>query len=439
MSFERLLSASIWARQLEHYDQLGQRAWSDGHVPWRVTTCPWVAHFEAEWIEAFAATHPGPLTVWDVGAGTGRLAFHLARELERRGVSATFLLTDVARPNVAAWHAQPQLQALREAGRLRLGVMNVLSDERPRDFETDVLIDVGPSVVLAHYLFDSLPCSAWRRADGQVQEGWVSLSDDQVQWAWRPATSSPPRLVSDAPCLHPDGAIEAISRIAAACGDRFVMLIIDKGANTHPTLARHHTVSAEVDFQALAAAHPSLNWLCTEPSPVLQLAAASPDALTRQLPDPKSLRHALEQVSAEPTTLTDLVALQTTLHDDPDTLAQLAEQAHRLLPTASLPEVEALVAAIARAADRHFVFHQTLDVPFTLGALAHAAGALRLAEALYLLSATESGELPGTLYNLAMICQATGRPRATRALLERTLALDPGHAKALALLAKLDG
>ena len=437
MTFERLSDPSLWQRQVERYEQLGQRAWSEGLVPWRITTCPWVAHVEADLIEAFASAHPGPLTVWDVGAGTGRLAFHLATELERRGVTATLLLTDVARENVIAWRSQPQLKALREAGKLTLGVMNVLTDDLPRDLDTEAPLEVGPCVVLAHYLFDSLPCSAWRRVAGEVQEGWVSLAGEAVQWEWRAPTTEPPALRSDAPHLFPQGAIEATRRIAAACDNTFLLLIIDKGANTHPTLARHETLSAGVDFEAVRESFPALHWQSTEPSPVLQLAAISSEPLTTPLPDPWSLRRALEQVASDASTLRELVTRQHVLHDDPDTLAQMADQAHALLPTASLPEVEALVAAIARAADRHFLFRQTLDVPFTLGALAHAAGALRLAEALYLLSLTESGEKPGTLYNLALICRATERSSEAIQLLKHTLSLDPGHTKSLSLLSTL--
>ena len=97
-------------------------------------------------------------------------------------------------------------------------------------------------------------------------------------------------------------------------------------------------------------------------------------------------------------------------------------------------EVEAIVATIARAADRHFILRQRLDVPFELGAMAHACGALRLAESLYLSAIAESGEAPASLYNLALIMRSTDRAEYGQALIARVLELDPEHDRARKLL-----
>ncbi len=448
--FERLVSADAWRRQPDTYERLGQALWAQGTMPWRATTCTWTANFEADLICAFEldARRLGwldentPLTVWDVGAGTGRLAFHLARKLQSRGTNFRVVMTDVARSNVAAWHRQPQLHRLMEAGALQTGVMNVLTDEAPRDLETGAPIAIGPAVILAHYLFDSLPHSAWRREGGELQEGWVAENTDGTfEWAWRPATSPPLHVPTAAAHLFPDGAVTAIDRFSRLTDGRFALLAIDKGLNTEPTLARHETISAGVNFEALAEATPSLHWLDSNPSSTLQVAAAIPpqlrDSTLTRVWRPPNLVQLLERVVALRDgggSIHQVLELQRALHHDPDTLVQLAPLIHAQLPTASLSQVEAIVATIARAADRHFILRQRLDVPFELGAMAHACGALRLAESLYLSAVAESGETPASLYNLALIMRSTDRAEYGQALIARVLELDPEHDRARKLL-----
>lgn len=422
-------------------------------MAWRATTCPWAAHVEANLIAAFDADARGsgwldahtPLTVWEVGAGTGRLAFHLARELQARGVNARLLITDVARSNVEAWLGQRQLAQLCETGQVLTGVMNVLTDDTPTELETAAPIKVGPAVVLANYLFDSLPHSAWRRADdGAIEEAWVAEgADGFVEWQWRAATSTPRHAVAREPHLFPDGAVMALERIAHACDGRFLLLALDKGANASPSLARHDTLSAGVNFEALAAATPLL-WLSSRPSPVLQFAAAvsTPLALARtesawSKVNASRLVSLLERVAAAPSDLNEIISLQHQLHDDPDPLAQNAATIRVALPTATLAQVEGLVAAVARAADRHFVLRQQLDVPFELATLAHAAGALRLAQALYVLALEESGEQAAPLYNLALIKAFEQRRDEAIVLLRRVRELEPAHALAANLLSSL--
>ena len=122
---------------------------------------------------------------------------------------------------------------------------------------------------------------------------------------------------------------------------------------------------------------------------------------------------------------------------DPDLLAQLASRLREAALTSA--QTTTLVGLLVRAAQRHFMFRQQLDVPFTLAITAHQVGALELAVPLYLLSLEESGAHDSTLLNLALAQQALGRVQASCEALEVLLAHTPGHPRALALLIEWRG
>lgn len=517
MSLRPLATAEVWSRQRRVYENLGQRAWSEGLVPWRVTTCPLAAELQAGLVAAFArdarrAGWLGPgeaLAVWDVGGGTGRLAFHLGPALEREGVPSSLVLTDVARSNVDAWFTQPQLAPGLEGGALRAAWYDVLGDAGPVDARTgEALSPRGPLVVLANYLFDSLPHGAWRTRAGRVFEGWC---DDAAEaWAWREA--APPEAFAavlaggpDSTRLLPVGALEALRRWRAWTEGRLLVLAIDKGAtlwgpDEAPRLARHGSVSAGVDFDALGAAwsggggrarvlaptEPSsvvaLYAFVSGPSPELEgeylrVAASNPllRVYGRLLPAALAgtegapavgvarneegeegragARENGEQRDGDGDPARDEGTEKDLAGDrgssdgvcqggrrlvvesamDPDVLAQLGPSLRSRVPGMTAGERAEWLALVAACADRHFVFRQTLDVPFELGALAHALGGLALAEQLYAFALAESGPRARTLYFLACAAKDLGHDAEAAAAVARLLEVDPEHEGGLAL------
>lgn len=417
------------------------RAWSEGLVPWRATTCPLLADVEAELIAAFAREVEEPLTIIDVGAGTGRLGFHLVPKLEARGVEATLALTDVADSNVRAWALQPQLAALAATGRLSFERFDALTPTPRR----------GPTVLLAHYLFDSLPHRVFRvTAAGDVLEGLVDVT--QTPWAWRyEPTGARPELSGRGAgtFLVPVGAAQALAAWRGAVDGPVLVLAADKGVTPRgpaddPLLAQHESISAGVDFAVLgrlARGYEGLGPTTPSDSFSLHLFTTSPSArLTQAWQQRGAKNEVLELLErfegllrSKPDADALLGFLETT-HDDPDLLAQLSPHLRQL--TLSEPDAARLVSLIARAAERHFLFKQQLDVPFSLAVTAHHLGALHLAVALYGRSLAESGAHPSTLLNLALAQKALGRNEDARAALEVLLEAAPEHPRARALLAE---
>lgn len=439
--FTPLHQSPLFTRQTDVYEAMGMRAWSEGIVPWRATTCPLLADVEAELIAAFAKDVGGPVTIIDVGAGTGRLGFHLLPKLEARGVEANVVLADVAPSNVRALAEQPQLAALAATGRLSFEVFDALAPTPRR----------GATVLLAHYLFDSLPHRAFRVTEsGDVLEGLVDVT--QTPWAWRyEPTSARPELEGRGPgtFLVPVGAAQALAAWRGAFEGPVLVLAADKGVTPRgpsedPLLAQHESVSAGVDFTALARL--AEGWEHSSPATASDVFALHAFTTTKapRLTDAWNQRgghnevlHLLERfnelLAAKPDAHALLGFLETT-HDDPDLLAQLSPHLREL----ALDEQDAgrLVALLARAGERHFLFKQQLDVPFSLAITAHHLGALHLAIALYGRSLAENGAHPSTLLNLALAQKTLGRTEDACAALEVLLEAAPEHTRARALLAE---
>src|SRR5947209_9498405 len=81
-------SSHIWQLQDAYFAGRGVEAWRQGEVPHYVTSNPTIANSYAEIVLGFRrdrqrlAATPGPLTIIELGAGSGRFAFHFLRRLE---------------------------------------------------------------------------------------------------------------------------------------------------------------------------------------------------------------------------------------------------------------------------------------------------------------------------------------------------------------------
>lgn len=432
--FFRLHESPLFTEQAATYERLGMRAWSEGIVPWRATSCPLMAEIEATLIEGFARAVGARVTVIDVGAGTGRAGFHLAREFASRGLDATLVLTDVAPGNVEALAAQPQLAALAAEGRMRFERFDALQPSASSE----------PTVLLAHYLFDTLPHRVFRRQGSRTFEGWVEV-DDALRWEFREAPlPAGLELSADGTFLVPVGARAALEAWRSAFTGPLLVLAADKGVEPRtvdedPLIARHDSTSAGVDFELLARASPSFAHFAPErPSHVFALHAFALrerrafEAAWAAVGARNEVLQLVEALQQPPATVGALFALVERSRFDPDVVAQLS--ARFLEHELDEGEARRLVEAVATSAGRHFLFAQQLDVPFNLGVLAHRCGALQLAVPLYLLSLRESGAHASTLLNLARAQHALRQPAAALESLQALLELEPAHPVARELI-----
>lgn len=305
---ERLSRSVLWKLQRAYFERVGIDAWRKGHVPHYITSNPFVAAAYARVVlgllrdlaAAGARAAGEPLAIVELGAGSGRFAYHFLRKLfaEPRsplleGAPVRYVMTDVSPANLAFWRAHPQLQPFFDAGVLDVALFDAERDETLHlDLAGTTITPGDPAralVVIANYVFDGLPQDAYLLKRGVLHESRVRLSRrahageglsdpaqlQQIEVAFEhlPIGGDPDLdpdfrfLLDEYRSLLDEGAfqlptaslacIRALSRLA---GGRLLLLSADKGYcreeellyRSDPEITRHGSVSLMVNYHAVA-------------------------------------------------------------------------------------------------------------------------------------------------------------------------------------------
>jgi hypothetical protein len=142
-----LSESPLWRLQERYFAEAGPDAWRSGTVPHYAVVNPAIADTYAELVFALrrdwgagagAASGPSePLTICELGAGSGRFAYHFLRRLHllcnEAGVSPAafrYVLTDQAEANIEFWLGHPKFQPFFEAGLLDVAHRDATSTEQ---------------------------------------------------------------------------------------------------------------------------------------------------------------------------------------------------------------------------------------------------------------------------------------------------------------------
>ncbi|WP_437977372.1 SAM-dependent methyltransferase [Sorangium sp. So ce295] len=302
----RLSRSILWKLQRDYFERAGVGAWRTGQVPHYITSNPFVAGAYARIVTAFlrdlaaaGALAPGePLTVIELGAGSGRFAYHFLQKLlaEPRipllqGAPIRYVMTDVSPANLAFWRAHPQLRPFCNAG-----VLDIARFDAERD--TSLMLEISgvtlspggaqrPLVAIANYVFDGLPQDAWVLRGGVLHESRVTLAApagtgdladpaplDQLDVAYEhePVDGAPyvdpdleflvaeyQQTIGEGALQLPIAALECVRALSRLAGGGFLLLSADKGYcheeellhRDAPRIARHGSISLDVDYHAI--------------------------------------------------------------------------------------------------------------------------------------------------------------------------------------------
>ncbi|QGJ68884.1 Hypothetical protein PBC10988_5480 [Planctomycetales bacterium 10988] len=304
-----LSQSSLWDYQEDVYRRSGTEAWSgERAIPHYISTNAVLAHHYSLLIDSFYNEYrskkkkgrAGPINLIEMGAGTGRLAFHLLRELEtlssylpHHSAGYRYLLTDIGE-TPSFWKKNKQLQFDLEKVKSDFAEFDALEHTElklTRSKETVSLTNQkAPFVFMANYVFDSLPADWWRVEGSTLYQGKFSgfpprqqsPGSQQPTESWEchfeplpegePAYRDDPTLskvlesyrreLNGASFLVPIGGIQVIRRLKEQNEGPLLFLLGDKGhaqpelweqPRQLPPIAWHgDTISMTVNFDLLA-------------------------------------------------------------------------------------------------------------------------------------------------------------------------------------------
>jgi hypothetical protein len=303
-----LSESVLWSLQREYFQREGIRAWSQGVVPEMITTnavmgsayARMVVAFLREWRAATSDPPDEPVHIVELGAGSGRFAHHFLTKLtprlaavpELRGITVKHVMTDLPGGNVERWRQHPYLRAHVAAGRLDFATLDAARPDAMRLLESGTVLRPGavsaPLVVVANYVFDSLPLDCFVVEGGNLWEYLVAvhgprpeagrrpeLDDLELVWSRRPIGEAKryidPELeavlravtagAAARRVLFPTVGIHLLGQMRTITEGPLLVLSADKGYSrpsngVHveaPYMATHGSVSFMVDYSILAA------------------------------------------------------------------------------------------------------------------------------------------------------------------------------------------
>ena len=182
----------IWQLNRDFYQQQGISAWSDNVVPHHMTSNSMVGKTYAELILGLLKDLAGKgqldETVYliELGAGHGRLGFHILKHLERLVSALTvelpsycYVLSDIVEDNLSFFEKHPQFQKYLENGTLDVAYFDAIHSEvlelrySKKTIQPETLNQ--PLVAIANYFFDSLPNDLFQIKEEVISATSVSL------------------------------------------------------------------------------------------------------------------------------------------------------------------------------------------------------------------------------------------------------------------------
>ena len=186
----------IWQLNRDFYQEKGISAWSDNIVPHHMTSNAKVGKTYAELIFAFLKDlglkeqHTEVVYILELGAGHGRLAFHILQHLQKLVASTEektppfcYVLSDIVEENLSFFQKHPQFQKYYQEGILDLAYFDAIESKvlNLRNSKKTIHPDDlnQPILAVANYFFDSIPNELFFIQDRKVSSCSVSINSKE--------------------------------------------------------------------------------------------------------------------------------------------------------------------------------------------------------------------------------------------------------------------
>jgi tetratricopeptide (TPR) repeat protein len=494
--------STIWRLQREFYAQHGLKAWTEDLVPSYITSNTLIAGTYAAIVAGFLSDCLGqkigyaqvsaanPLRVVELGSGSGKFACLFLRKLSmllREGdlnpQLVRYVMTDCAEEVLEAWRSNRYLREFADQGILDFRLLRA-DEERLMDLgETN---QAGPLVVVANYVFDSLPQDAFAISNGEIAEMLLTISAsgetiNSRSLSFKNASMSAPRYaepswnqilehyrknVPEATVLFPCAALKTLDDLSRLSDGRMLVLAADKGfayedeltfSRGAPSLEFHsgNCFSQQVNFDAIAKyfiarggtallpdKHFSSLSICAfllgGGQPFAQTSAAYRNAQAQIGTDDVFALLAWLHPHMEEMNVAQILAMLRLTQWDPTALLRIFPVVARQLRAAGAARND-LHEAVMRVWENRFpVTAADNALPFDCGVIL-----LELcfyADALPILQESEAllGRSASTSYNLGLCAAGLGRAGEARRYMEEALAQDAAFEAARSALKKLE-
>lgn len=317
-----LSQSVIWRLQRDFYAQRGLKAWTEDMVPSYITNNPFIAEIYAAVVAAYLAdcmelaqkdsrplSPQNPLRILELGAGTGKFAYLFLRKvtdlLQAKNIEPRLLhycMADCSEDLLAEWSNNRYLAGFVSVGILEFHLLRAednsaamaegsgsVSAQEAQTPQPLPLSRKAPLVVIANYVFDSLPQDAFILADGKISEALVTtaatgsqesstpLSSLQLSFknvpmatdryankSWNAILEHYRSHLPAATVLFPSDALGLLRQLGKSSDGRMMVLAADKGFTRQDDLALvqgppamefhagSHCFSQQVNFDAFA-------------------------------------------------------------------------------------------------------------------------------------------------------------------------------------------
>lgn len=300
----RFSEAPIWELQRKYFEDQGLRAWNNDQVPQYITSNPMIAEAYAGMIFGFLQDRAGkgetaePVTIVELGAGAGRLAFHVLQTLcELRDFAGIplppfrYVMTDLPLKNVKSWERHPALQKYVSEGVLDFARFDAVADDALNltvSGETIRPGDLGqPLLIVANYFFDSIPQELIYVGDGHIYECDVVIdypenakrlspaellesmhleyshrrapAYEEEHFAYHDVINLYRQELEDSHILFPAAGLECLERLNRLSRAGFLLITADKGDHRlenwkfaePPELILHGSFSLTANYHAI--------------------------------------------------------------------------------------------------------------------------------------------------------------------------------------------
>lgn len=296
-------SSCIWNINQAYYQQTGIEAWRQGVVPHHITSNANVGRIYAHLIFGFLldqveAEKKDPIYIVDLGAGHGRLAFHILHILEelisrseKNIPEYCYVLTDISPSNIHFFENHPQFQKFFNSNKLDIAFFDGTDSLDMLLLKSNKLIEKGSLnssiVCIANYFFDSIPADLFHFHNGQIHSCLLNthspesvvnpmtffneasfdftekliegkVYDDEVK---NDIINQYASTLQDAYILFPTDGLNCIDILRSFTSSSTMVLAMDKGFHElhdlrgmqKPDMTTHGSISFWVNFHALAS------------------------------------------------------------------------------------------------------------------------------------------------------------------------------------------